>query len=167
MARNQTEETSDAETADTPPKTKGPKKGKKKVILAVVALAIGGGAYKFVLAPAPAASDEDVPPEALALVEGEIIELPEVVINLADPETRYARVGLALVLEEGIVAKDFEAESAIAKDVALSYLSSYTYGQLRDPALKEQAKAELSRLVREAYGDAKVVRVLWTVLVMQ
>lgn len=143
--------------------------GKKKLYVGLAAVAALGGAYKFVLAPSPpaeaggdAAAADVAPPE-----EGEILELPEVVINLADPETRYARVGLALVLEQGLVAKEFEAESAIAKDVALGYLSSFTYAQLRDPAVKQQAKDELSRQIRAAYGDEKVVRVLWTVLVMQ
>lgn len=156
------------DTATGEAKAGGGKKKKKLIIGAVAVLALGG-VYKFVLAPspAPAEGEGEEAPEALALAEGEILELPEVVINLADPETRYARVGLALVLEEGLVAKDFELEAAIAKDVALSYLSSFTYAQLRDPVVKQQAKDELSRLVREAYGDAKVVRVLWTVLVMQ
>lgn len=144
--------------------------GKKKIMMAVGALLLGGGAYKFVLAPKPApeaaaataAATAEVAPE-----EGEVLELPEVVINLANPETRYARVGVALVLEKGILAKDFEAESAIAKDVVLAYLSKLSFEQLREPATKEQAKTELSTLIREAYGDAKVVRVLFTVLVMQ
>lgn len=142
--------------------------GKKKMMMVVGALVLGGGAYKFVLAPAPAApADAGAAVVEVAPVEGETLELPEVVINLANPETRYARVGVALVLEEGIVAKDFEAEAAIAKDVILTYISKLSYEQLREPATKEQAKQEMSALIREAYGDAKVVRVLFTVLVMQ
>ena len=142
--------------------------GKKKMMMMVVgALVLGGGAYKFVLAPAPAPADPAAAVVEVAPVEGETLELPEVVINLANPETRYARVGVALVLEEGIVAKDFEAEAAIAKDVILTYISKLSYEQLREPATKELAKQEMSALIREAYGDAKVVRVLFTVLVMQ
>jgi flagellar protein FliL len=146
----------------------GKKKGKKKLLaVLVLVVGLGGGAYKFVLAPAPAADAEAIEDEAPPPEEGEILELPEVVINLANPETRYARVGLALVLEKGVGAKDFQAESAIAKDVVLSYLTAFTVEQLRDPAIKAQVKDELSRQIRQAYGDAKVVRVLWTVLVMQ
>lgn len=144
--------------------------GKRKIMMAVGALVLGAGAYKFVLAPAPAPADPAAAAAAAAAVvpeEGEVLELPEVVINLADPDTRYARVGVALVLEKGIVAKDFEAESAIAKDVILSYISKLSYAQLRDPAVKDQAKVELSAQIRQAYGDAKVVRALFTVLVMQ
>jgi flagellar basal body-associated protein FliL len=151
---------------DAPGKGQGGKN--KKLLLGLAAVAALGGAYKFVLAPKPPAEAEagDVAAE-VAPVEGEILELPELVINLADPETRYARIGLALVLEEGVLAEEFELEAAIAKDVALGYLSSFTYAQLRDPAVKQQAKDELSHQIRAAYGDEKVVRVLWTVLVMQ
>jgi flagellar protein FliL len=140
---------------------------RSRLVLGFAAVAALGGAYKFVLAPDPAPATAGAATAEAAPVEGEILELPELVINLADEQTRYARIGLALVLEAGVVAKDFEAESAIAKDVALSYLSSFTFAQLRDHATKEEAKAELSRRIRTAYGEDKVVRVLWTVLVMQ
>jgi flagellar protein FliL len=156
----------DPETGEplAPPKKKSKK---KKLLLLVVLLAAGGGVYRFVLSSPEAAADPEAVVEEPAPEEGEILELPEAVMNLADPETRYARVGLALVLEKGVVAKDFEAQSAIAKDVALEYLSSFTHAELRDPATKQLAKDELSRRVRAAYGDEKVVRVLWTVLVIQ
>lgn len=135
-------ERNDEATAATKPKKAKGGKTKKLVLVLALAAALGAGAYKFVLAPSPPAdaeqAEQEAPPE-----EGEILELPEMVINLANAETRYARVGLALVLEEGIVAKDFEARSAIAKDVALSYLSAFSFEQLRDPATKEHAKAEL------------------------
>jgi flagellar basal body-associated protein FliL len=81
--------------------------------------------------------------------------------------TGYLRIGLALVLEEGTLAADFEAESAIAKDVAIGYLSSLSDEQLRTTEGRQEAKDELSAMIREAYGDAKVVRVLFTALVMQ
>lgn len=145
----------------------GGAKKKKKIMTAVGILLLAGGGYKFVLAPEPAVEPAAAAAVELEPEEGEVLELPEVVINLSNPEIRYARVGVALVLEKGTAAKDFEAESAIAKDVILSYLSKLSYEQLREPATKEQAKAELAALIREAYGDAKVVRVLFTVLVMQ
>ncbi|MFT7597595.1 MAG: flagellar basal body-associated protein FliL [Acidimicrobiales bacterium] len=124
-----------------------------------------GLVYNFVLKPAP-------PPDAMAMVdvapiEGEIIELPEMVINLKDDEVSYVRVGVALILEEGTLAADFEAESAIAKDVILDDLSSRGAAELRTAEGKQVVKADISEKVREAYDDAKVVRVLFTILVMQ
>jgi flagellar basal body-associated protein FliL len=139
--------------------------GKKKMIMIVGGLLAIGAVYNFVLKPAPV---EDplamVDPE---LIEGEIFELPEMVINLQDGDVSYVRVGIALVLEEGTLAADFEAESAIAKDVILEDLSSRTAELLRSSQGKRDVKADLSMAIREAYDDEKVIRVLFTALVMQ
>jgi flagellar basal body-associated protein FliL len=144
---------------------------KKKIIIGVVVAAAGYFAYTNVLASPPppvdaegAAVAGDVQEEP---VEGEILELPEVVVNLADDSPRYLRVSVALVLEEGLVADEFELESAIAKDVVLEYLSAQTFDRLKDPLAKRAVKDELSSLVRGAYDDDKVVRVLFTSFVMQ
>ncbi len=140
--------------------------GKKKIMMIVGALLALGAVYNFVLKPAPVEEDPlaMVDPEP---IEGEIFELPEMVINLQGDEVSYVRVGLAIVLEEGTLAADFEAEAAIAKDVILEDLSSRTAEQLRSSQGKQDIKAELSASIREAYGDEKVIRVLFTALVMQ
>ncbi|MGI9615203.1 MAG: flagellar basal body-associated FliL family protein [Acidimicrobiales bacterium] len=138
--------------------------GKKKIIMAVGAVAALGLVYNFVL------KSEPPPPEEMAMVdvepvEGEIVELPEMVVNLEDDEVTYVRIGVALILEEGTLAADFEAESAIAKDIVLDTVSSLTAADLRGS--RQDVKDDLSVKVREAYGDEKVVRVLITSLVMQ
>ena len=138
--------------------------GKKKIIMAVGAVAALGLVYNFVL------KSEPPPPEEMAMVdvepvEGEIVELPEMVVNLEDDEVTYVRIGVALILEEGTLAADFEAESAIAKDIVLDTVSSLTAADLRGN--RQDVKDDLSVKVREAYGDEKVVRVLITSLVMQ
>lgn len=140
---------------------------KKKMMMIGGGLLALGAVYNFVLKPAP-----EPAPEALAMVEvvpieGEIIELPEMVINMQGGDVTYVRLGVALVLEEGTLAADFEAESAIAKDVILDDLSSRTAEELQTAEGKQMVKEEISLKVREAYGDAKVVRVLFTALVMQ
>lgn len=140
--------------------------GKKKILMGVGALLALGGVYNFVLKPAP----EVVMVEAMAepeLVEGEILELPEMVLNLSGEGGGYLRIGLALVLEEGTAAADMEAETAIAKDVFVEYLSAQNREDLADAEFRKQAKDDLSVMVREAYGDEKVVRVLFTTLVTQ
>lgn len=139
--------------------------GKKKmIIMAVGAVAALGAVYNFVLKSDPP------PPEEMAMVdeepvEGEIIELPEMVVNLEDDEVTYVRIGVALILEEGTLAADFEAESAIAKDIVLDTISSLEAADLRGN--RQAVKDDLSVKVREAYGEEKVVRVLITSLVMQ
>lgn len=140
--------------------------GKKKLIMGVAGLALLGGVYNFVLKPAPPPEEMAMVEEELEPIEGEIIELPEMVVNIDDPEVKYVRVGVALILEEGTLAADFEAESAIAKDIVLDIFSSTTADELRG-ANKQKVRDEISMKVREAYGDEKVVRALITTLVMQ
>ena len=134
-------------------------------------LAAAGAAYQFVLKPAPPPEEmgmvEEEPAE-VEMVEGEIVELDEMILNIGTPEEPgFLRIGLAIVLDELTLAADFEAESAIAKDVAIQYLSSVSRDQLRTAEGRELAKEELSTLMREAYGGEKVVRVLFTALVTQ
>jgi len=147
--------------------------GKKKLIMGVVAVAALGGVYNFVL-KAPPPEEEGAMPDAMAAavvevdpIEGEIVELEEMILNIGGESGGYLRVGLALVLDELTMAADFEPEAAIAKDVAVQYLSSQTSEQLRSAEGRQEAKDELSTLIREAYGGEKVVRVLFTALVMQ
>ncbi len=145
--------------------------GKKKIIFAVVGLAAVGGVYQFVLSsPPPEEAEGEMPEEVAAeevpVVEGEIVQMEEMILNI-DGESGYLRIGLALVLDEETLAADFEPEKAIAQDVAVQYLSSQSSDTLRSAEGREAAKEELSVLIREAYGDAKVVRVLFTSLVMQ
>ncbi|MEZ5227428.1 MAG: flagellar basal body-associated FliL family protein [Acidimicrobiales bacterium] len=101
------------------------------------------------------------------MIEGEIFELPEMVLNIEDPDVTYLRIQFAVVLDELTIAKDFEKESAIAKDIIVDKLGSYSAAQLGNPAQRELLKEELSTEIRTAYGEAKVVRVLITSLVMQ
>lgn len=143
----------------------GEEKGKSKLPMIIGAVLALGAVYNFVLKPAPV---EDpmamVDPEP---IEGEIFELPEMVINIDDDAVQYVRVAMAIILEEGTLAADFELEAAIAKDAILEDLSGRTAEQLQSTQGKQDIKAELSATLREAYGDEKVIRVLFTALVMQ
>lgn len=146
--------------------------GKKKIIMIVGGLAVVGAAYNFVLKPAPPPDDMamvEEEPEEIVVIEGEIVELDEMILNIPDAEGQrgFLRIGLAIVLAELEVAKDFEAESAIAKDVAVQYLSGLTQEDLLGPENQTMVKEKLTELVREAYGEERVSRVLITALVMQ
>ena len=138
---------------------------------------IGGGivaavaVYRFVLAPAPApeeAEEAEDPAAERVLEEGEIFPMEELVVNLTDTDqNRYLRVGLALVLEAGTPATAMETEAPIAIDAAIEYLSAQSFADLVEPGAKSTVRDELSELIRAAYDDAKVVRVLLTTFVMQ
>jgi flagellar basal body-associated protein FliL len=143
-------------------------KGKGKMI--VVGLVGLVALYRFVLAPAPAEEAvEGVDEQAeRVLEEGDIFPMEELVVNLTDQEdSRYLRVGLALVLEAGTSPDSMEADAAIAIDAAIEYLSSQSFADLREPGSKSELRDELSTRIRSAYGDEKVVRVLLTTFVMQ
>ncbi len=161
-----------ADDAEDEEEEEGGGGGKKKILMVVGLLAVGGAAYQFVLSPSPppdelaAAEAEEEMEEEIA--EGEILELEEMILNIGtQDDPGFLRIGLALVLDEMTAAADFEAESAIAKDVAIQYLSSVTRDQMRTAEGRNLVKEELSMLIRAAYDDEKVVRVLFTALVMQ
>jgi flagellar FliL protein len=81
------------------------KNKKLLIVLVVVLLGGGGGAYKFVLAPKPAAA---APPK----VDGELFALsPEFVVNLAGGH--YGKVSVALLLSEPPAAIAPEGEAPI------------------------------------------------------
>ena len=143
-------------------KGKKPKRLPMMVGLGLVAFA----AYKFVLAPAPAAESK-TPDGAEEIVEGAVVPLPELVLNLADRDPRYLRVGIALILEEGTSTESMKEELPIASDVAVDVLSAKTFADLHQPGAKQAIKEELSRKVRTAYHDEKVARVIFTSFVMQ
>ena len=146
----------------------GKSKGKGKMIAGgVIALA---AVYKFVLAPAPAPEDAEAIDEAAERVveEGLIFPMEELVVNLTDEgENRYLRIGLALVLEEGVAVEAMEPEAPIAIDAAIDYLSAQSFDELLTPGSKSEIRDELSTLIRTAYDDEMVVRVLLTTFVMQ
>lgn len=143
-------------------------KSKGKMIAGgLVALA---AVYKFVLAPAPVPEDAEAIDEAAERVveEGLIFPMEEMVVNLTDEtENRYLRVGLALVLEAGVAVEAMEPEAPIAIDAAIDYLSAQSFADLRAPGSKSEIRDELSALIRTAYDDEMVVRVLLTTFVMQ
>lgn len=145
--------------------------GKKKIIMIVGVLGIAGAAYQFVLKPSPtpeelAAAEEEAAEEEI--IEGAIVELDEMILNIGTPEDPgFLRVGIAIVLDEMTLAADFEAESAIAKDEIIMYLTSLPREQLATSEGKARAKEELSTRIRAAYGDEKVVRILFTAFVTQ
>lgn len=141
---------------------------KKKMMIGGVILA--GVAYKFVLAPAPAPEEVEPIDEGVARVieEGEVVSVPELIINLADQdELRYLRVGVAVVLELGVAPADIEPKLPLINDVVVDVMSAKELDELREPGAKQDAKDELSERVREAFDDELVARVIFTSFVMQ
>lgn len=132
---------------------------KLKPILMIVA---AGAAYKFVLAPKPAATTASV---VVAAAEKPVEEGPVVAGARARPqpqegrgrrEEHYLRVGAALVLVKGTNAETFTEEIPKASDVLVDVLSEKTVAELSGPGAKTVLKEELTEKVKEAY-EGKLV----------
>ena len=145
------------------PEAEGRKPRRLPMLIVLGLVAVAG--WKFLLAPAPAAEGEADDPTVIE--EGAVVPLPELVLNLADTEPRYLRVGIALILEAGTPTEAMKEELPIASDEAVDVLSAKTYAELHRPDAKQAVKEELSTKVREAFHDEKVARVIFTSFVMQ
>lgn len=135
---------------------------KKKLVLLVVVLIAAGGATKFVLF-----KGGDAEAKADKVVEGEIVDVGTIVVNLDGSTTRYARVGLAIVAAEGASAEAILARVALLKDAAISKIASYPSEKLQTAKGHQQLRSALSKSARRIYADGEVVRVVLTELVIQ
>lgn len=143
---------------------------KKKMIIGGVLAA--GAVYRFVLS-----GGGDPPPDALAavpepaeveIIEGEIVQIPEMTLNLADQdELHFARIGLAVVLLEGEDVTIATTKLPIVQDVVVDVIGDMTFAELREPGAKDRLRDEISEKSREAFNGETVSRVLFTSFVMQ
>jgi len=141
---------------------------KKKliIVLPIVLLAAAGGAYKFVLAPKPAAAK---PPK----IEGTIVKLPqEFVVNLADGH--FGRVNVALVVPPGEVAaaegasadsSGLEQEAAI-RAIVTDTLTGAERSELIARAGRHHLVERLAKRIRKE-TDTEVDEVLFTDIAVQ
>jgi flagellar FliL protein len=148
----QTSAQTSAQTAASTAAVAAPaKRGKKKLIMILVAvLVLGGGGYWFVLKPKPTG-----PPQP-----GEVVKLDAIQINLAG--THYLRVGVALQLVAG--AK--EAEGSKALDATIDEFSGQPMEDVNDPAKRAAYKKALVKELDERY-DGDVMGVYFTEFVTQ
>lgn len=133
--------------------TAAPAKGGKgkKILIAVVVLALAAGAAWFlVLKP-----KGDTAPKP-----GEVLTLEAIQVNLAGGH--YLRLGMALQLVEGAT----EADGSQALDAAIGVFSGLPVGQVTAPATREKLRQELQKELDHRYhGD--VMEVLFTEFVTQ
>lgn len=137
----------DAATEEAPQK-----RGLKKIVILVVALAVvGGGTWFFVLKPKP----EDPAP-----VPGEVVALEPIQINLA--AGHYLRVGVALQLVE----QAHEVDGSKALDALIELFSGREMVELTRPKNRKHLKEQLQEELHHRYhGD--VMEVYFTEFVTQ
>jgi flagellar protein FliL len=136
-------------------KSKGKKAGKKKskkmkiIILAVVLLLLGAVAKFTVLAPsAPAGAAKPVP--------GQVVEMTDMTLNLANGH--YLRIKLGLQTVKGTPE---ELDTSKAAQAVIDQFSDRPVTELTGEAARTKAKAELLGKLQKAYPK-QILDVIYT-----
>ncbi len=133
----------------------------KLVVILLVVLLVAGAGYIFMsrgsAAPAPAAAVAAAP-----VVEGAVIRLEPLFINLKDE--RFLKLGIAL--QTSLLGKDPELDGSKALDAAIEVFSGQDIQQLSDEAGRSLLKEELLEQITDAYGS-EVSDIYFTEFVMQ
>ncbi len=144
-----------------------PKKGKGKlfgIIGAVVVLGVGG--YMFLGGGGGGEEDPSVTTTTL-VVEGAVIEADEMTVNLADADTRYARIRFGVVLPEDGDSTTVGERFPIMKDAVLGVVSKYTAGQLLGDGGIDSLRSQLTERAMEVWPNGEVLRVVVTEVLVQ
>ena len=140
---------------------------KKFIIIGGVVVLAAVGYFMFGGSSAPEeemAAEVDMEP-----VEGEVIDIGNMTIVLADDgdTLRYARIGLAVVMSEmgdsGVVG----TRVSLIQDAAITVISEMTTDELRGAAGARAAREALTQRVLEIFPDGDVVRVVLTEMILQ
>jgi flagellar protein FliL len=155
------------EKADAKPAAGKEKKRRGNLVPAiVVAVGLLGGAYLMKgggtkkagattthgAATATTSTTDPMTAPATPKSLAEIAKLDDITLNLADGH--FLKLGLALQLAPRGVVTDYTTGGAAAKalDLAIQVFGRDTYAQLVQPAVREQAKEQLSKQVVTAYN---------------
>lgn len=144
------------------------KKGKGKLLMIIVPviLALGAGAYFFLMKGSPeetaAATTTTVPQE------GDVIEVGDLTVTLADTTAlRYAKVGIAVVLSQTADSGLVGNRVPLIQDAAITVLTHFTAEQLLTDTGLEDLRKQLTDATVELFPDGDVMRVVLTQLVVQ
>ena len=147
--------------------------GKKKLLMIVLpaVLVLAGGGY-FMMGGSDDAEAAEAEAEAAAadeeVVEGEVIEVGKMTVNLADEEElRYARVGIAVVLSETADSAVVGTKIPLVQDAAITVIAGMSSDDLRTPSGIEALRSTLTARAVEMFPDGDVVRVVLTEMIIQ
>ena len=167
------------------------------ILLLTVSAAGAGAYWWFVLRPAAPVTEEaeaappaeapeaakngvqkspDTPNEGIQRIErqsqlprstGQVLPLPEFVVNLSDPAgKRYLKLGMEVEVNAD-VGKAIQAQSAKIRDAVIMLLAGKTYEEISSPEGKVLLKAEVGARLNQILGGAYVVRVYFTEFMVQ
>lgn len=144
----------------------GKKRGLKRIILMVVpALLIGAGLFFFL--GGGGGAEAAAPTTTLAPVEGEVIEVDTLTVNLVGEEGRYARVAFAVVLDSTANQSIVGGKVPLMRDAALTTMTGFNSEELQTEAGMERLRQELSDAMVALFPDGEVLRAVLTELIVQ
>lgn len=140
--------------------------GKKKLVMIVVpVLVVIAGAAGFFLRGGDAA--EASVPTTVPVVEGDVIEIDTMTVNLVGEEGRYARVGFAVVLDATAASGDVGKKVPLMRDATLTVMTDFNSTELQTAEGMERLRQELSDAVVAIFPDGEVIRAVLTELIVQ
>ncbi|MCC5948837.1 MAG: flagellar basal body-associated FliL family protein [Nitriliruptoraceae bacterium] len=126
----------------------------------LLVLLLGGGAAWWFLGSDADAAEEPV------IEEGEILVLEAQTTSLGLSQTVHARVGVAVVLAEGVRSDDVRPRIPLLQDALIQELSQMSAEQLRSTEGAEELRSQLTVNAQRIWDEETVVRVVLTELVV-
>lgn len=140
--------------------------GKVKKIILIIAptLAVAAGVLFFFLGGDGEAAG---PTTTLAPIEGDVIPIETLTVNLPGEENRYARVGFAVVLDSTATPSSVGSKVPLLQDAALGIMVHYDAETLQTAEGQERLREELSEAAVRLFPDGEVLRAVLTELIVQ
>ena len=141
--------------------------GKKKLIMIVVPIVavIAAGAGFFLRSGDTAAAA--VPTTTIPVVEGDVIEVDTMTVNLIGEEGRYARIGFAVVLDSTADSGAVGKKMPLMRDATLMVMTEFDSVELQTAEGMDRLRKELSDAVVAIFPDGEVIRAVLTELIVQ
>ena len=134
---------------------------KSRLLIPLLVLALGSAGFGgYVLGAQNAGAA--IPSDEVEPAEGEVVEVGVLTVTLAGAGSNYARVGLAVVLAEGLGPDAVSGRLPLVKDAAISVLAGKTPDDFRTPGALARLRRQLTDIAREIYPDGEVLRVVLT-----
>ncbi len=150
------------QTEETPEKTGG----KKKLVMIVVpVIVVLAGLAGFFLRGGETA--EAAVPTTIPVIEGDVIEVDTMTVNLIGEEGRYARIGFAVVLDSTADSGAVGKKMPLMRDATLTVMTEFDSAELQTAEGMERLRHELSDAVVTIFPDGEVIRAVLTELIVQ
>ncbi len=149
------------------------KSPKKFIVIGVVLLLLGGGAFagwKFFLAEKPLSDGEQMSPEAAqkAAAPGIMCSVDPFIVNLLDQGgKRYLKAQFEIEIEDESLKKELSQRMPQLRDAILMLLASKTFADISIPEGKVQLRTELTERINSILKEGAIRTLYFTEFVVQ